>query len=286
MGTPEDATLEEEERVTARQSGGEEKAARDARVLVAEDNPVNQKVAVRMLERLGYRADVVADGLEAVEALTRIPYAAVLMDVQMPKMDGYEATAEIRRREQVSGGNTPIIAMTANAMESDREQAFEAGMDDFVSKQVKPGELEAVLGRWIVEEETASTTAPAAADGSGAPKEFDDPIDRATIESLRELGGSEMLSELTEMFFEDARSGISAIRDAVERGDAQTVERAAHTLKGSSGNMGAQRMSALCGELQDAGVSGYLTHAPELLQGLEVEFGRVRPALEAEVARG
>ena len=285
MGTPEDATLEEEERVTARQSGGKEKAARDARVLVAEDNPVNQKVAVRMLERLGYRADVVADGLEAVEALTRIPYAAVLMDVQMPKMDGYEATAEIRRCEQVSGGHTPTIAMTANAMESDREQAFEAGMDDFVPKPVKPGELEAVLGRWILEEETAAATAPAAADGSRAPEEIEDPIDRATLESLSELGGSEMLSELTEMFFEDARSGIDAIRDSVERGDAQSVERTAHTLKGSSGNMGAQRMAALCGKLRDAGVSGDLTHALELLEGLEVEFGRVRPALEAEVAR-
>src|SRR3712207_1080933 len=176
--------------------------------------------------------------------------------------------------------------MTANAMQSDGEQAFEAGMDDFVPKPVKPGELEAVLGRWIVEVEMAAATTPAAADGSGAPAEIKDPIDRATVESLRELGGQEMSSELTEIFFDDARSGIDAMRDAVERGDAQTVERAAHTLKGSSGNMGAQRMAALCGELQDAGVSGDLTHALELLEGLEVEFGRVRPALEAEVARG
>jgi HPt (histidine-containing phosphotransfer) domain-containing protein len=88
------------------------------------------------------------------------------------------------------------------------------------------------------------------------------------------------------MFFDDVRSGIDAMRDATERGDVQTVERAAHTLKGSSGNMGAKRMAALCGELQDASVSGDLTHAPELLEGLEVEFGRVHPALEAEVARG
>jgi HPt (histidine-containing phosphotransfer) domain-containing protein len=111
-------------------------------------------------------------------------------------------------------------------------------------------------------------------------------LKRATIESLRDLGGPEMLSELAEMFFDDARSSIDAMTDAVERGDAQTLERVAHTLKGSSGNMGAQRMAELCGELQDAGVSGDLTHAPELLEGLEVEFGRVRPALEAEVARG
>jgi two-component system sensor histidine kinase/response regulator len=159
-------------------------------------------------------------------------------------------------------------------------------MDDYVPKPVKPQELEAVLGRWIVEEEIAAATASAAADGSGPPEEIKDPIDRATVESLRELGGSEMLSELIAMFFDDARSGIDAMREAVERGDAQTVERAAHTLKGSSGNMGANRMAELCEELQDAGVSGDLTHAPELLEGLEVEFGRVRPALETEVARG
>jgi two-component system sensor histidine kinase/response regulator len=158
-------------------------------------------------------------------------------------------------------------------------------MDDYVPKPVKPGKLEAVLGRWIVEEEIAAATAPAAADGSGAPEEVKDPIDRATTESLRELGGSEMLSELTEMFFDDAWSVKDTIRDAVERGNAQTVERAAHTLKGSSGNMGAKRMAALCGELEDAGVSGDLAYAPELLEGLENEFGRVRPALEAEVAR-
>jgi CheY-like chemotaxis protein len=118
-------------------------------VLVAEDNQINQKVAVKMLERLGYRADVAADGLEAIEALSNISYAAVLMDVQMPEMGGYEATAEIRRREEGQGRRTPIIAMTANAMQGDREKALSAGMDGYVPKPVKLEDLEATLKRWV-----------------------------------------------------------------------------------------------------------------------------------------
>ncbi len=255
-------------------------------VLVAEDNHVNQKVAVKMLERLGYRADVVANGLEALEALLRIPYAAVLMDVQMPEMDGYEATQEIRRREEGQDRRTPIVAMTANAMRGDREKSLAAGMDDYVPKPVKPEELEAVLGRWIRQEEEAASVDIAEVEGdSVTPEVSDDPLDRTVIENLLDLGGSEMLSELAEMFFDDTSSALSALREAVTTSDAQSVERVAHTLKGSSGNMGAQKMSAICAELQDSGASGDLSRATELLTRLEEEFGRVRTALEGELAR-
>jgi CheY-like chemotaxis protein/HPt (histidine-containing phosphotransfer) domain-containing protein len=258
-----------------------------ARVLVAEDNQVNQKVAVRMLERLGYRADVAADGLEALEALLRVPYAAVLMDVQMPEMDGHEATAEIRRREAGLNRRTPIIAMTANAMRGDREKALAAGMDDYLPKPVKPEELEAALGRWIPQEEAGNSMAIAEAEGSSvAPGDAEEPLDRAVVGSLLELGGSELLSELAETFTSDTSPTLSALREAASAGDAQSVERIAHSLKGSSGSMGARRMSAICAELQDAGASGGLSRAPGLLERLEGEFGRVRAALEVELARG
>jgi CheY-like chemotaxis protein/HPt (histidine-containing phosphotransfer) domain-containing protein len=275
-------------RVALKETGGRSRERLwRARVLIAEDNQVNQKVAVRMLERIGYRADVVADGVEAVEAVSRIPYAAVLMDVQMPELDGHEATTEIRRREAGLARRTPIIAMTANAMQSDREKALAAGMDDYVPKPVKPDELEAALERWIPEEEESASMSVAEVEGSSVtPEDTEDPLDRAAIDNLLELGGSELLSELAETFSGDTGSALPALRAAATAGDARSVERIAHSLKGSSGSIGAQRMSATCAELQDAGALGDIPSVPGLLDRLEGEFGRVRAALEAELARG
>ena len=274
----------------------EPKAGPRARLLVAEDNAVNQKVAAKMLEGLGYQADVVANGQEAVEALfSRVPYAAVLMDVQMPEMDGYEATAEIRRRQYSAAQQgmtpepgvrrTPVIAMTANAMQGDREKALAAGMDDYVSKPVKPEELGAVLRRWIPQSGGEAPVPEEAADGPIPPVGITDPLDRNVLASLRELGDQELLSELAELFLEDVPPKLQALREAIGGGDATSVESVAHALKGSSGNMGALRMSTISTDLQDAGRSGELERALVLVERLEAEFGRVRSALEAEMNR-
>jgi two-component system, sensor histidine kinase and response regulator len=256
-----------------------------AHVLVAEDNAVNQKVAVRMLERLGYHADVVADGLEAVEALARVPYYAILMDVQMPGMDGYEATAEIRRLEEGSERHTPIIAMTANAMQGDREKALNAGMDDYVAKPVKAEELEAILERWVskADEGSASTEDP-----EEDPLDPLDPLDRSVLAALRQLqeeGEPDILDELIEQFLTDVPPQLVALKEAVEAGDAHSVERIAHTLRGSSANMGAVRMEAICAELEEMGRSEDLGAALRQIPRLEEEIGHVRTVFEQELSK-
>jgi two-component system, sensor histidine kinase and response regulator len=243
-----------------------------------------------MLESLGYRADVAANGLEAVEALSRLPYSAVLMDVQMPEMDGYEATVEIRKREgDDENRHTPVIAMTANAMQGDREKALEEGMDDYISKPVKTEELGAVLERWLSrdeeEEQSGTTPAPESSDTSADPNGS---VDYSVLKGLRELqeeGEPDILEELVELFLEDAPSQLKTLREATEKDDAQSVERTAHTLKGSCGNMGAVRMEALCSELEGICHSGNLVAAPARISRLEEEFGRVRAAFEQELSR-
>jgi two-component system, sensor histidine kinase and response regulator len=281
------APEKEEKQFVTSHSLREAKARSRIRILVAEDNQVNQKVAVKMLERLGYKADVAADGLETVEALSQSPYAAVLMDVQMPEMDGYEATAAIRRREESEGRHTPVIAMTANAMQGDREKALDAGMDDYIAKPVKAEELEAVLGRWVSEETAQeieeTVIVPEARDDSSATE--GDSIDRSVLESLRELqeeGEPDIISELVQLFVEDTPPQLAALREAVEASDAQSVERIAHTLKGSCGNMGAVRMAKLCEELQGVGASRNLARVPELPDQLEAEFELVSKLLKVE----
>jgi two-component system, sensor histidine kinase and response regulator len=277
----------ERARLLTLDSLGREKAGGRARVLVAEDNPVNQRVAGRMLESLGYLVDVVGNGQEALEALANTTYSAVLMDVQMPGMDGYRATGQIRLREDQAGRRdmmmglrkrrTPVIAMTANAMQGDREKALEAGMDDYVAKPVGREELGAVLGRWV--SETPAFRLPAPEGGTAYAGPILDPEVLAGLRALQGEDDTDIVAELAGIFTEDARSGLSALEEALQRDDAPTVERVAHMLKGGSGSMGASRMSGLCARLEAAGASDDLSMASGLLRRLEEEFGQVERAL-------
>jgi CheY-like chemotaxis protein len=264
---------------------------------------------VRILERLGYRVELAHDGEEALSAAAAKPYAAILMDVQMPKMDGLEATREIRARERAAesrgGGRVrrlpPIVAMTANAMESDRQACLDAGMDDHLAKPVKAAEVAETLARWTEGwADDGEPEGPFDADGDAIPKEAptttpaDDhrtgpPLDGDALASLRELsdaGEPGMFEELVELFVEDAEPRLEALREAIAARDAATIWETAHAIKGSAGSMGARRMSALASELQAAGTSGDLSGAAALLWRLEEEYGRVRRALEELVADG
>ena len=248
------------------------------RVLVAEDNVVNQKVASRMLERLGYRVDVVANAKEAVEAVSRVPYDAVLMDCQMPVLDGYAATGEIRERH--GDRRLPIIAMTANAMQGDRERCLEAGMDDYLAKPVQREVLEAKLRRWVVpsldappdESEETRQSVDAAADGVEV-------VDRARLEDLGLLGAGDDEESVADLFAKSVEFIIEQMQAAIAAADDEALRAAAHALKGSAANLGAGRLTPLAAELERLGRDGTLAGAEQLLARVRLECTRVLEAL-------
>jgi CheY-like chemotaxis protein len=212
------------------------------RVLVVDDNAVNQRVAARMLTRAGCRVDGAAAGHEAVELVSQLPYDLVLMDCMMPGMDGYEATASIRQLRGPAA-RIPIVAMTANAMRGDRERCLAAGMDEYLTKPLRAEELRAVLERWTGPGRSA---APAS---DQAPS----PVDLAVLESFRELqepGAADVVSEFIDLFLDDLPGRLAAIRDAAAARDPEPARAAAHALKGSSGYIGALRLSRKCRELE------------------------------------
>jgi two-component system sensor histidine kinase/response regulator len=256
-------------------------AKRSIRILVAEDNIINQRVARRQLHNLGYEADAVANGQEAVDSLATIPYDLVLMDCQMPEMDGYEATREIRRREQSRGSKrVTIIAMTANALAGDREKCLAAGMDDYISKPVDIDRLAAIIERW-----TLPTAAPEGANKTNDAEDRREVIEAKAIAGLRALnqkGDGHLLEELIDSFIADAPRQFSIMREAIAESDAASLYRAAHLLKGSSGSLGARRLAELCDIIERHGRAGSVATAAGLLSVLEEEFTLVRQALEAE----
>jgi PAS domain S-box-containing protein len=234
---------------------------RPLRILLAEDNVINQKVATRILSQMGYRPDVVQNGLEVLQALERQKYDVILMDVQMPDMDGLEATRQIR--QQWTGARRPwIIAMTANAMDVDQKNCFEAGMDGYLSKPVRIEALEAELVR--------------------SSENIGQVVDFSVLSRFGEMtgSGSEAVRELIEIFAEETPQALQQIRADIEARRAQGISVQAMQLGRACSNFGAERMQQLCSSLQAAGKSGDFSLASEFAERLEAEFALVKGALE------
>ncbi len=255
-------------------------ASSSVRILLAEDNTVNQRLALRQLKKLGYNAAAVANGREVLEALERIPYDIILMDCQMPELDGYEATQRIRQNdpEGTRRASPYIIALTANALQGDREKCIAAGMNDYLTKPLNLSDLEGVLERAMLMVPLASR--------QEVPREG--VIDQAIIAGLRELrepGQPDPLKELIELFLRDARPRIGKMQAAFDEKDAAALASAAHTLKGSASNLGAKGLAAFCANLEKAGKAGDLTEAANILLDVKSEFQLVEKSLIAEMQK-
>jgi PAS domain S-box-containing protein len=245
------------------------------RVLVAEDNAVNQRVALRLLERLGYAADLAANGLEVIDAVQRQHYDVVLMDIQMPEMDGLQAARWIAERRGAQGELPRIIAMTANAMPGDREAYLAAGMDGYVAKPIELPELAAALGQ--VGLLASHQRQPLRAGHERV-------IDLSRLEHLREIQSDNqpsLVRELIDLFISDAPGHIAAIHAAVQADNAELLRRHAHRFLSATTNIGARRLSELCADIEGLARAGDLAPIAAMAQTLDAEREQVQAALLA-----
>ncbi len=244
---------------------------RTLRLLLAEDNAVNQRLAVSLLKKRGHQVVVVGNGREALDAMgDGPPFDAVLMDVQMPEVDGFAATAAIRAREAGTGAHTPIIAMTAHALQGDRERCLAAGMDGYVTKPLRPQELfEALEGLTV-----ASVAGLAAARSTSEPAAFDRDaaLDRTD-------GDVDLMKELVGLFLDECPQRMAEIREALTRRDATKLRQAAHTLKGSVGNFAAREALEGARRLETIAQEQDWEHAEEAWAALEAAIDRLKPAM-------
>jgi PAS domain S-box-containing protein len=252
------------------------------RILLVEDNITNQQVALGILGKLGLRADAAANGVEALKALESIHYDLVLMDVQMPVMDGLEATRQIRNSQSaVLNHDIPIIAMTAHAMQGNRETTLEAGMNDYVSKPVDPQSLAEAIERWLPEKLTAvqvKTDPPLAESREAEPLVFD------REDLMRRMMDDEDLAHIIIAgFIEDIPHQIQALKEYLQAGSASDVQRQAHTIKGASANIGATALRMIAAEMEKNGKSGDLPAIQQHISELEIQFERLVEVLKKEI---
>ena len=249
------------------------------RVLVVEDDPVNLAALVALLGSLGYATDSVASGMEAVEACERSPFDAVLMDCDLPGMDGFKATAWIRQREG-SGRRTPIIAVTACVGLSDREKCLAAGMDDLLHKPVGEEALGTALGRWL------------GGMNGGAAAEVEPPPARASclppdhpLRALEAKGLARVAAQIIDVFLQTTPQRLKDIKAGCERGPTPALASLCHSLKGAAVQVGARQMAEVCARMQAAIREGNGRGLPFMAADLEADFGIVRIALQEESER-
>jgi two-component system, sensor histidine kinase and response regulator len=261
-----------------------DKASRIRRVLLVEDNPVNQEVALAMLQALGVQADAAWSGEEALEKLAAERYQVVLMDCQMPKLDGYAATSRFREWEKEhQRPRTLIVALTANALAGDAEKCFAAGMDRYLSKPFSSDQLYQVLESCAGDGEPMTTAT--AANAASAAKLEGTVLDRQALGRIRALhrpGGPNLLAKVLGLYSSSSQALTDALCTAATLNDAESVRQAAHALKSSSANVGAMAFAELCKEVELAAAQGRLDHARVLVDALLAEHRKVLQALDAQ----
>jgi len=270
-GRQKGAEEELSEPIVTRHSIAEDRKSK-IRILVAEDDSTNQMVALKILKNLGFRADTVDNGQDAVNALETTPYDLVLMDVQMPEMNGLEATRVIRDPESpIRNHEVPIVALTAHAMNEHREQCLEAGMDDFVTKPVNPRELGDAIERHLSDSPQAVEPDLFAAAPSVEGKSFDR---SALLERLS--GDEELLNEVLELFIKDIPSQLEELNQALNDNAAGEVRQRGHRIKGTAANVSAEAMREIAFAVEKAGEAGALDRAIPLVKMLEQEFEKLK----------
>jgi PAS domain S-box-containing protein len=251
-----------------------------ARILLAEDNITNQQVAQGILKKFGLRADAVANGSEAIHALETLPYDLVLMDVQMPVMDGLEATRHIRDPESaIRNHHVPIIAMTAHALQGDRERCLEAGMNDYITKPVSPKALARVLEQWLPGEREAGESLPRAShpDSSAPVFDWDGMVSRL-------MNDEDMAKEIVAIFLDDTPRQITVLKAHVDAGATAGAERQAHSIRGASLNVGGEALCAVATEMETAARAGDLAGVRARMPELNTRFGRLKAAMEQQLS--
>ena len=260
-------------------------------VLVAEDNPINQEVIIFMLQKIGCDVDIATNGQEALEAVTENLYDIILMDCQMPKMDGYEATAAIRNLEEQEDlrQKTPIIALTANALEGDREKCLTAGMDDYISKPCKIEEIQTMLETWCDGPPSVGTKhqfSEKNADEKVKTAEHSSLIEQGVLNALRDLqmeGQPDILERIITAYCKSSDLLVAGLREAFNMDDLTALQNSAHSLKSGSANVGALNLSELSKELEIGCRQNTLENAANLVSSIELEYIRVKDALRKEI---